>query len=237
MLSSRDGGQLDDPAQVHHRDPVADVADDREVVGDEQVGQAEPVLEPLEQVDDLGLDRHVEGADRLVGHDEVGLQGERPGDADPLALAAGELVRVAVGVVGVEADRRQQLADPLAALVLRAHAVDVAAARRRSPPAVIRGLRLAYGSWKIICIRRAELRAGRRRRAVADVAAPSKRIRAGRRARRAARSRGRSCSCRSPTRRPGRASRRGASVKEIAVDRADVADVALEDAGPRVIGK
>ena len=38
---SRDGADLDDPAEVHHRDPVADVADDREVVGDEQVGQAE----------------------------------------------------------------------------------------------------------------------------------------------------------------------------------------------------
>ena len=34
----------------------------RQVVGDEQVGQPEPVLEPLEQVDDLGLDRHVERA-------------------------------------------------------------------------------------------------------------------------------------------------------------------------------
>ena len=64
-------GQLDDPAEVHHRDPVADVADDRQVVGDEQVGQRELVLEALQQVDDLGLDRHVEGADRLVGDDEL----------------------------------------------------------------------------------------------------------------------------------------------------------------------
>ena len=95
-LSSRELGHLDDPAEVHHRDPVADVADDRQVVGDEQVGQPELALEPLEQVDDLGLDRHVEGADRLVGDDEVRVQGERPGDADPLALAARELVRVAV---------------------------------------------------------------------------------------------------------------------------------------------
>ena len=32
---------LDDLAEVHHRDPVADVAHDREVVRDEEVGQAE----------------------------------------------------------------------------------------------------------------------------------------------------------------------------------------------------
>ena len=95
-LSSRRRRQLDDPAEVHHRDPVADVADDRQVVGDEQVRQPEPALEPLEQVDDLRLDRDVEGADRLVGDDEVRVEGERPGDADALPLAARELVRVAL---------------------------------------------------------------------------------------------------------------------------------------------
>ena len=57
--------------------------------------------------------------DRLVGDDEVGVERERPGDADALALAAGELVRVAVGVVRVEPDGREQLADPLAPLGLR----------------------------------------------------------------------------------------------------------------------
>lgn len=41
----------------------------------------------LQQVDDLGLHRNVEGRDGLVGHDEVGLDGERPGDVDALTLA------------------------------------------------------------------------------------------------------------------------------------------------------
>ena len=92
-------GQLGDPAEVHHRDPVADVLDDAHVVGDEQVGQAELALELLEQVQDLGLDRHVERRHGLVADDEVGLEDERAGDADALALAARELVRVAAGVV------------------------------------------------------------------------------------------------------------------------------------------
>ena len=68
----------------------------RQVVGDEQVGQVELGLQVLHQVDDLGPDRHVEGRDRLVGDDEVGLDRQGAGDADALALAAGELVRVAV---------------------------------------------------------------------------------------------------------------------------------------------
>ena len=86
-------------AEVHDRDPVADVLDDAHVVGDEQVGQAELALEVLQQVEDLRLDRHVERRDRLVADDEVGLEDERPGDPDALALAAGELVRIAPRVV------------------------------------------------------------------------------------------------------------------------------------------
>ena len=40
-------GQLNDLAQVHHRDAVADVTHDREVVSDEQVGQPEVRLQVL----------------------------------------------------------------------------------------------------------------------------------------------------------------------------------------------
>ena len=39
--SSSDGRDLDDLAEVHHGDAVGDVADDREVVGDEEVREAE----------------------------------------------------------------------------------------------------------------------------------------------------------------------------------------------------
>ena len=81
-------GQLGDPAEVHDRDPIADVLDDAHVVGDEHVGQPELALELLEQVEDLRLDRHVERRDRLVADDQVRLEDQRPGDADALALAA-----------------------------------------------------------------------------------------------------------------------------------------------------
>ena len=47
--------------------------------------------------------------DRLVAHDQVGLEHERARDADALALPAGELVRVAPRVVRRQAD---QLHDP-----------------------------------------------------------------------------------------------------------------------------
>ena len=100
---------LDDHAEVHDGDPVRDVADDAEIVRDEDVGEPELVLEVVEEVDDLGLDRHVERGDRLVGDDQPRIQGERTRDADPLSLPARELVRIAVDVGRGEADDLQEL--------------------------------------------------------------------------------------------------------------------------------
>ena len=73
--------------------------DDGEVVGDEQAGEADLPLQLLEQVEHAGLDRHVERRRRLVGDEQPRTERQRPGDADPLALAAGELVGVAVAQV------------------------------------------------------------------------------------------------------------------------------------------
>ena len=72
----------------------------REVVRDEEVGEAELVLQVVEQVHHLGLDRDVERRDRLVGTISCGLERERARHADALALPAGELVRVAVESLG-----------------------------------------------------------------------------------------------------------------------------------------
>ena len=89
-------------------------------------------LEALEQVDDLGLDRHVEGRDRLVADDQVRLDRERAGDPDALALAAGELVRIALDERRVEADEAQQLLHPLASGAARWRGCGSRAARTGS---------------------------------------------------------------------------------------------------------
>ena len=73
------------------------MAHHREIVRDEQIGEPEPLLQVDHQVDDLRLDVDVERGDRLVGDDEIGLDRERARDRDALALAAGELVRIALG--------------------------------------------------------------------------------------------------------------------------------------------
>ena len=95
-------GQLDDAAEIHHRHAVGNVLHHGEIVGDEQIGQVELGLQILQQVDHLRLDRHVERGNRLVAHDELRLHRERARDHDALALAAGEFVRVAAHVLGLQ---------------------------------------------------------------------------------------------------------------------------------------
>ena len=66
-----DVGHLHELAEVHHANAVADVLDHRQVVGNEQEREIELLAEVDEQIQDLGLDRDVEGGHGLVGEDEL----------------------------------------------------------------------------------------------------------------------------------------------------------------------
>ena len=202
--SSR-SAQLDDPPEVHHRHPVAQVLDHAQVVGDEHQREVEPALQVAQQVQDLRLDRHVEGRHRLVGHEEARVDDEGAGDADPLALAAAELMRVAPGVVRLEADQGEHLVDPLGPRLAAARpgpAGPRRCCRRRWPGGRARrrdpGTRSASG--RAGAAARSPLAASRSDAVEVD--------RCRRRARAAAGAGARACSCRSPTRPPGRAPRR-----------------------------
>ena len=135
---------------------------------------------------------------------QVGLQRERPRDADALSLPTGELVREAVRVLGIQSDQRHQILDPLE-LVARgrrrgcASARSMIAAHRHAR--VERRVRIleddldlaAQPAEVTLALLVGELLA-------AEVHRPR------RRARSAAAPAGPSCSCRSPTHRPARAS-------------------------------
>ena len=86
---------LADHAVTHHDDMVGDLADDTQVVADEQHAHAVALAQAADQLEDLALDRHVQRRRRLVGDQQLGLAGQRHRDHHALLLAAGELVRVA----------------------------------------------------------------------------------------------------------------------------------------------
>ncbi|MPL96994.1 hypothetical protein SDC9_43181 [bioreactor metagenome] len=126
-----DRARLDDPAGIHHADPLADLRDGAQIVADEDGGHAGLAPQPGQKFEDLRLDRGVKRSGRLVGDQQLGPAGERHRDHQPLALAAGKLVGVEV-----EAARRVGDADHL-------HQPDRLGLRRRAAQVAMEPQRLA----------------------------------------------------------------------------------------------
>ena len=108
------------PPSAQHRDPVAEPDGLVDVVGDEhdRLAHARPAAAgtpPAAGSRTIGSTAR----ERLVHQQHGRVGGQRPGDADPLPLTAGELVRVAVAELRrVQPDQLQQLVDPAADPVL-----------------------------------------------------------------------------------------------------------------------
>jgi hypothetical protein len=60
---------FDDPTEVHDRYLIGKVIDDRQIVGVEEVGNAELFLQLRQKIDDIGLYGSIERRDRLVEND------------------------------------------------------------------------------------------------------------------------------------------------------------------------
>ena len=121
------GSGLDGLAGVHDGHPVAELGDDAEVVRDEQHRQVALGGKVAQELEDLQLRRDVERGGGLVGQHDAGGAGERGGDQQALALAAGELVGIArerllgIGELHVPQERDE----------VGAHGAAVGARRRR----------------------------------------------------------------------------------------------------------
>ncbi len=87
-------------AAVQHDDVLGDLIGGRQVMGDVDQRDAEVAVQHLQRLQDGRAQRGVDHRDGLVGDDQLGLQKERAGDHDPLALTPRKLMRVpAKGVI------------------------------------------------------------------------------------------------------------------------------------------
>src|SRR5258706_5208516 len=105
---------FDNAAEIHYRDAVTDMGHHSEIMCDEQIGKIMLALEVDQQIDHLGLDRHIERRYRLIADDQPRPQRQSPRDADALALAAGELVRIVLHLIRPEPDLLEQFGDAVA---------------------------------------------------------------------------------------------------------------------------
>lgn len=85
---------LDDPPGVEDGNPLGQRRHHGEVVRDQDDRQPCLAQKPVEQPQDPGLHRDVEGCGRLIGNENLGASRQRGGDRDALAHSSGELVRI-----------------------------------------------------------------------------------------------------------------------------------------------
>ena len=117
-VQRRGRGRLLDAARLHHADPVGHRERLFLVVGDEDGGDREPLLEGADLVAQLGADLGVERRERLVQEQDPRLDREGPRKCDPLLLSSRHLVGVLRRLVG-EADQLEQLGGLLPSLAER----------------------------------------------------------------------------------------------------------------------
>ena len=92
------GADLDHCPVFHYAHPVADAQSLVQVVGDEQDGLAEFVLDFHQLVLHLAPDERIEGGEGFVHQEDGGVGRQRPGKSHPLLHAAREMAGVGAGV-------------------------------------------------------------------------------------------------------------------------------------------
>ena len=90
------GADLDKFSIFHYGYSVADLEGFEEVVGDEDHGLLDELLELYELVLHFSPDKRVEGAEGLIEEKDLGVYGEGPGQPDALVHATAQLVGVAL---------------------------------------------------------------------------------------------------------------------------------------------
>ena len=80
-------------ACVHDNNIVGHLRNNAEVMGDEHDGRVDAVLQVAQQIQNLGLNRHIKRRGRLIRNDDLGVAGQRHSDHDALTHTAGQLMR------------------------------------------------------------------------------------------------------------------------------------------------
>jgi hypothetical protein len=107
----RGGAGFDDLAAVQNGDLIGEMYGHGEIVGDEEIGEAELGLEVEEEIGDLGLDGTVEGRESFVEEKELRFESEGASEGEALLLAATELVSRLVGRIARQGDEVEEVED------------------------------------------------------------------------------------------------------------------------------
>ena len=98
---------LHNPPPVHHGNPVAQIINDVQIVGNEQHGKIPFPVNIPEQIQNLCSNRDVKRRNRFIRNHKLRVQHQRCSDTHPLPLSSGELLRVTVRIGSIQPDSLQ----------------------------------------------------------------------------------------------------------------------------------
>jgi hypothetical protein len=78
-----------------------------------EIGEAKLLLEVLQEVEKLCLNRQIERRNRLIQHDQLRVERQRIGIANTLALPTTKSVGIAAHLFGTQANDEQELRNSL----------------------------------------------------------------------------------------------------------------------------
>ena len=85
---------FDDPARIHHENPIGEARNHAQIVTDEREGHAGFAARGTQQLHDLCLQGHIERGGRLVRDQKVRLAQQTHRQHDPLTHSARQFIRV-----------------------------------------------------------------------------------------------------------------------------------------------
>ncbi len=80
---------FNDLPQIHYNNPVTYMADNGQIMGNNEIGKTQILLQFGQQIDDLGLNRNIKGGYNFIAHNQLWFQSQSTGDPDPLTLPTG----------------------------------------------------------------------------------------------------------------------------------------------------
>ena len=91
--------ELHHATEIHNADLIGNIFYDRQIVRNEQISESPFLLQFFKQVDNLRLNGNVERRNGFVANNEFGVYRKGARNADTLALAAREFVRIALVII------------------------------------------------------------------------------------------------------------------------------------------
>ena len=106
-------------SRIQNSDFIRHLAGDAQIMRNQQQRHTPALLQVAQESQDLRLHRHIQRRRRLIGDQNIGLSRQHHGHQGALALAAGQLERVAVGMLRLQTHIHQKARHRLSGAVRR----------------------------------------------------------------------------------------------------------------------